>query len=139
YDMMPENFWEIDLPEIHVITPNDSYIFTSHNELITSSGTFEEDDLNGVNKFKKCRLENIRKFDPWEGMNSVYLKQTAWGLPTEIVRPDNYDSLRPDRKWEMYKWVLKNEYGEIYEIRTAHVTSSGVLSIDIAKYTTKHD
>ncbi|MCK1999895.1 hypothetical protein MZM54_00675 [[Brevibacterium] frigoritolerans] len=71
--------------------------------------------------------EKLKNIEPYEGMFSSDIKYSSWGPPTEIEREVNYDSLRPERRVEHYKWIEKDEQGRIIRIKHLYVKQGFVL------------
>lgn len=73
--------------------------------------------------------EKLKNIEPYEGMFSSDIKYSSWGPPTEIEREVNYDSLRPERRVEHYKWIEKDEQGRIIRIKHLYVKQGFVLDM----------
>ncbi|MEK4535720.1 hypothetical protein NST21_17390 [Peribacillus sp. FSL K6-1552] len=124
------------LKEIYTIVAKDCTEFLTQRNMVKAKQCFEM--VKDVPKYSKQanvalqqievkQGEKLKNIEPYEGMISSNIKYSSWGPPTEIEREVNYDSLRPDRRVEHYKWIEKDEQGRTIRIKSLYVKQGFVL------------
>lgn len=71
--------------------------------------------------------KRLRTSPPYKGMHESDISKSLWGEPNEIELSQDYDSKRPSHQFKYYTWIIKNNSGQVTEIRTLTVNQGFVF------------
>ncbi|WP_152667842.1 hypothetical protein [Aneurinibacillus tyrosinisolvens] len=131
---------EIILPDIIITTNKGKYEYSSTDSLTDPSGDLHlSTELDGTDEKIRQELDykekNIASLPPYDGMFESDISRSSWGPPTSIEYSQNYEAMRPDRRSKWYKWITKDSYGRIIEIKSLIVSEGFVLGEpSVSKY-----
>jgi hypothetical protein len=75
---------------------------------------------------KSVEAAKLAATAPYDGMSESDIPLSSWGTPTEIEYSQNYEATREDYRFKWYKWIIKDGYGRIVEIRSLIVQEGHV-------------
>ncbi|HJV16813.1 MAG TPA: hypothetical protein VJ546_05420 [Bacillales bacterium] len=67
---------------------------------------------------KSIEAAKLASTDPYDGMAESNIPLSSWGPPTEINLSQDYYAKREDYRFKEYKWITKDQYGRVTEIKS---------------------